>query len=62
MGDVIITEEEQVHEHLHQFAKPDAFGFSKNTNTYKVNLELNLKAMLLLTLATKPCCWQKTKI
>ncbi|WP_188405550.1 helix-turn-helix transcriptional regulator [Psychroflexus salis] len=49
MGDVILTEEEQVHEHLHQFSKPDAFGFSKNTDTYKVNLELNLKAMLLLT-------------
>lgn len=49
MGDVIVTKEEQVHEQLHQFSKPDAFGFSKNTKTYKVNLELNLKAMLLLT-------------
>lgn len=49
MGDVILTENNQEHEHLHQFSKPDAFGFSKNTKNYKVNLELNLKAMLLLT-------------
>jgi predicted DNA-binding transcriptional regulator YafY len=49
MGDVVLTEHDQVHEHLHQFSKPDAFGFSKNSKTYTVNLELNLKAMLLLT-------------
>lgn len=49
MGDVLVMEQNQVNEHLHQFSKPDAFGFSKNDKTYNVNLELNLKAMLLLT-------------
>ena len=49
MGDVIVTGNDQEHEHLHQFSKPDAFGFSKNDKSYNVNLELNLKAMLLLT-------------
>lgn len=64
MGDVVLTEEPQCHEHLHQFSKPDVFGFSKNDKTYQVSLALNLKAKLLLTEEyplTKPFIHKKAK-
>ncbi|MFD0932524.1 helix-turn-helix transcriptional regulator [Psychroflexus salinarum] len=49
IGDVVIIDQDQVNKHFQKFSVPDAFGFSKDSKTYKVNLELNLKAMLLLT-------------
>jgi len=49
MGDVVIKDIAQSHQHLHQFSKPDVFGFSRNDKTYQINLLLNLKAKLLLT-------------
>lgn len=49
MGNVEITHNDQAFESQHQFSKPDAFGFSYSGDIYKVSLELDLKAMLLLT-------------
>ena len=49
IGEVELLDQPQEFEHLHQFSKPDVFGFSKNKKVYIIDLLLDLKAKLLLT-------------
>ena len=49
IGDVEGYNQPQEFEHLHQFSKPDVFGFSKHKKVYVIDLQLDLKAKLLLT-------------
>ncbi|NEV92613.1 HTH domain-containing protein [Psychroflexus sp. YR1-1] len=48
IGNIIITEQEQKYKSLHECSTPDAFGVVKKSESFEVNLQLNLKAKSLL--------------
>ena len=48
MGSVEVLDKPMKYEHLHEFYKPDVFGFQGKTMDKEIELELNLRAYLVL--------------
>ena len=48
IGEVKITVKTIQFKDKHHFNSPDAFGFGETTNTYKINIRLNLRAYVIL--------------
>ena len=48
MGSVEVLDKPMKYENLHEFYKPDVFGFQGKTMDKEIELELNLRAYLVL--------------